>query len=79
MKYCGHRLKISNYSTVLPYFALSSILRSGTQGFSVPPLLEHGSGNDKIKYALKCEILYLMPFGAHNVFIMHICTPIPDI
>ena len=60
-------------------FALSSILCSGTQGFSVPPLLEHGSGDEKIKYALKCEILYLIPLGAHNVFKMHICPPIPDI
>ena len=63
------------------YFALSSILSlcSSTQGFSIPPLLEHGNGNDKIKYALKCEILHLMPFGAQIVFIIHICTPIPDI
>ena len=55
------------------------MLCSGTQGFSIPPLLEHGSGNEKIKYALKCEILYLIPFGAQNVFIMHIYPPIPDI
>ena len=80
LQYRGHELKISNYiHTVLYYFALSSMLWSGTQGFSVPLLSEHGSGDEKIKYALKSEILYLIPFGAQNVFNMHICTPIPDI